>query len=90
MSEANDTGIEWADPPMDRRLESHWDLIAAELRAHPNNWAIIRRGMKNPTAAMSIKRGRLVSFRPAGAFEARTVTVASGFDIYARYVGDAK
>lgn len=63
--------------------------IARTLRANPGKWAHIMRD-KNSVIANSIKKGTLVSFRPANAFEAVSRTNENGkVDIYARFVGAA-
>lgn len=84
--------VEWGDPPPDKAAASaEWEAIAQELRTRPGQWAMIARDKTTETATR-IKNGTLVSFRPAGSFEARTVgrknASAQRCDIYARYVGD--
>jgi hypothetical protein len=92
------TVIRWEDPPPDNlrrrphapRRTEHWKLAAAELRANPGGWAVIAESVAWSYAggiAGQIKAGRLAAFRPAGAFEAQTRTVAQSYIVYARYVG---
>src|SRR3954453_23185183 len=64
--------VEWKDPPPDRAaVSAEGEAIAGELRSRPGEWAIVARD-KAPETATRIKNGTLVSFRPAGSFEART------------------
>ena len=64
--------------------------IAAKLRARPGEWALILRAA-SPTIAEQIRKGGLVAFRPAGAYEAVSRrngnASAKRVEIYARYVG---
>lgn len=84
--------IEWAEPPTAPNEPGRWTAVADELRANPGRWAKIKVDASDTTLAHRIKHGAVVGFRPAGAFEARSVSWASDgkrrFDIYARYVGE--
>ncbi len=65
---------------------------ARKLQANPNCWARIQERAKRgdaATAAYQIRRGILAAFRPAGSFEAKSMTVNENFFVYARYVGSA-
>jgi hypothetical protein len=90
-TDENDTGIVWQDPPARRASKTagtHLALVA-ELMAHRNQWALVRKSTASASFAMQIKKGVLIGFEPAGSFESRTVTVAPGrYDVYARYVGE--
>ncbi|MEU6441370.1 hypothetical protein [Streptomyces sp. NPDC047046] len=72
--------------------------IAAQLRARPGEWALIRTKTGDTKRAQSaaqsyartIRTGRLRAY-PVGQFEARARTAESGVThVYARYVGDAQ
>lgn len=85
------TSIVWQDPPAPAPggpgQPRRWRTEAAELRAHPKRWALLKT-CKSAAAASSFKhsalRGRTVVFRPVGAWEFRV----SGPDLYVRYVGE--
>lgn len=84
--------IEFKDPPDHGNSSADWDGIAAALKARPGEWAVIHHSNNN-SISTRIKSGVAASFRPAGAFEARAISVrdrAKKFDIYARYVGATK
>ena len=88
------TEIVWEGPPASARGGRHakyehlW--IAEALRGRPGDWALILEDVP-ATIAHQIKRGILKAYRPAGSFEARTVSVdvskGRAAKIYARYVG---
>ena len=81
----------WQDPP-----ESHtgrpgaprrWVEEAAELRAHPKRWALIKtmpEGSNARSFATQARRGDKAAFLPIGAWEFRV----TGGDVYARYLGE--
>lgn len=81
----------WEEPP----ARTSWSVrrdhvaIAAQLKSHPGQWAIIEAGERNNinNVAMRIKGGVLPAYRPAGAFEAVTRTKDGEVCVYARYVG---
>jgi len=85
--------IVWEDPPQDRR--SHYGRhakIAAELKAHPGQWAKIMTDANVSHTAL-IKNGGVKAYQPAGSFEAvarnsRTVDGRTRCDVYARYIGN--
>lgn len=67
--------------------------VAAELKAAPEDWALLKefteqRAGTARSAAAVINGGRIPAYRPAGAFEAVTRTVGGEVRLYARYVGD--
>jgi len=65
-----------------------WTKEAAELRAHPHQWALLTTKSTVTTLDNTIYRirhGQLAAFRPAGAFEAKR----RGLDVWVRYVGGA-
>ena len=79
--------MKFQDPPKTQRSKHPHYEIAAELRAHPNQWALVFENT-NPTYQQHIKSGFLAAYRPAGSFESRSASKGAGkFDIYARYVG---
>lgn len=85
------TRLYWTDPPK-RKLRKHqWAEIAAELRARPGRWAIVRTGPATQlsTNATAIKQGAHSAFRPGGTFDACTRWNGYQTDLYARYIGDA-
>lgn len=92
--------VRWEDPPPNKsgghkapRRTQYWRDVAAELRAHPDKWAVVLEGDNwSGIGGMSsaITAGRLAAFRPDGAFQAQTRTTPAGFTIYARYVGGAE
>lgn len=85
------TGIVWQDPPAPARggrgKARRWAAEAAQLRAHPKRWALLK-PCTSAAEASSFKssalKGTKVAFRPVGAWEFRV----SGCDVYARYVGE--
>jgi hypothetical protein len=82
--------LEWETPPPHaKRAGSKWDPIARTLKANPGRWACIGRSI--PTNISStIRRGELKCWKPAGAFEVRTVNHTERWvaDVYVRYVGE--
>lgn len=67
--------LKWEDPPAGRGTSAgvarRWLAEAAELRAHPGQWAMLKHSNKWPgNLAYNIRTGRLLPFKPAGAFEA--------------------
>lgn len=77
----------WEDPPPKR-----WSLIAAELRSRPGEWALVAENATTATTTY-INQGRITAFRPAGAFEARSVLdprTRRAAKVFARYVGGAE
>jgi len=82
-------------PPGPRRASAHpWDDIAEALRARPGEWALCLRGVHSSYSSQ-IKRGALSAFKPAGAFEARSVSTLNTDengkktnDLYIRFVGN--
>jgi hypothetical protein len=83
--------VKFQDPPP-AKTGPHaggWFQIAAELKARPGEWAIVR---ENVTSNIStyIRRGGSAAFVPAGSFEAtaRRNGTPGRVDIYARYVGE--
>ena len=79
--------LEWKDPPKAGRERADHRAIAAELRAHPGQWALIFTASSLNAArqhATRISNGLGSAYRPARWFEA----VARGeSDVFARYVG---
>lgn len=87
--------LRWEDPPSCRRTGAasprvNWPLIAAALRANPNQWAIVCVAAERASAARTanrIKVGRIQSLYPVGAYEAKARTVGGECRVYARYIG---
>jgi hypothetical protein len=81
--------IRWEEPPPDSRGGAHiqrrydHEAIARELRAHPNEWAVVD-GFSNPTWTTLIGKGKLIAYRPAGSFEA----ISRYGVVYVRFVGE--
>lgn len=97
--------MKWEDPPsIGTRYEKNaYEDEAAELRAHPKRWGLIREfPVKDEVTKNSnqgrhvsngIKTGKYVAFRPKGSFEA--ISRAGKDDqgnsvvkVYAQYVGE--
>jgi hypothetical protein len=86
-----DTTVTWTEPPgPNRRGRRPWEEIAAELRAHPGEWALVAENVSSVTTH-AITRGTFRAFEPAGAFESvsrRGENCEHGrTNAYARYVG---
>lgn len=88
--------VEFIGPPPQQKNTKH-ARIAAQLRAHPQVWAVVRRPAsisRAASAAQAIKTGSLAAYEPAGSFEAVARTVIEGgrteYRVYARYVGTAR
>lgn len=86
--------LRWENPPNDRRGKGRrqsdkWLAVSKELRANPHRWAVIEENAKYGVNATAIKKARITSFSPAGAFEATTRQdpLTKRFTIYARFVG---
>lgn len=58
-----------------------WKAVAEQLKANPGVWHEVLGGWASMTS--TIKKARLVAFRPAGSFEAH----ATYGVLYVRYVG---
>lgn len=88
--------IRWEEPPpahaenkgVPKHLISH-ELIAAQLRRRPGEWAVIYES-NTPTTAIAhvVKRAQVKAYRPAGSFEAVTRHVRGMNLAYARYIGE--
>lgn len=86
--------IVFTDPPSRPGLSQHpWPLIAEQLKARPNEWALCLREVA--IGANQINSGGIVSFRPKGAFKARTVQTGKTddkgrklVDLYIMYLGE--
>jgi hypothetical protein len=87
--------IRWEEPPPGRPAgretgngNSRWNAVAAELRAHPGRWALIREGESGSGLATHIRQGHIACFTPAGDFDAVSRQARGVNRVYARYVGD--
>ena len=80
--------LNWQEPPARARRgrSSPFDEIAAELRANPKRWALVKHYDKPSSAAGygSHINGAGTAAFPAGEFEA----VSRGGDLYVRYTGE--
>jgi hypothetical protein len=73
-------------PRSKTRRPKHYS-IARQLKARPGEWALIFRDRTVSTPGV-IRKGGMVAFRPAGAFEAVSRSNGKGkVDVYAKYVG---
>lgn len=89
--------LRWEKPPpggrgpaKGPRRTAHWHACAEQLRDRPRSWGVLIENedyLSVGGMATQIAHGRLAAFRPAGSFEARTLSTPAGFAIYARYVG---
>lgn len=85
--------MKWEEPPAPRRgaqQSGEHKRIAASLRSRPGKWARIAEYPAPHSAyafANRVRQGKLSSFRPAGAFEARAAASDSGGTVWVRYVG---
>lgn len=84
--------LRWEDPPAtgyaDPRDSFDSHAVAADLRAHPDRWGLIRISPGSYGLAWHVRTGRQLSaFRPAGSFEAVARSTPAGIATYARYVG---
>ena len=76
--------VEWAAPPTSvTGVPSLFlpDVLAA-LRDAPGRWACIKRAHKSASATSNFQKKH-------PEYETTTRVVPGGFDLYARYVGDA-
>jgi hypothetical protein len=78
--------VEWREPTPNIRGEGKYSQAAAELRANPGKWAVIKKCSSDSVArniAHAIRRRGLKAFK-SGGFEA----VARGVEVFARFVGE--
>lgn len=92
--------IRWEDPPPGhpsrtrggRKPAGRYDALAAELRAHPQRWALVGETDSWTAAANAcnpIRRASIECFEPRGDFEAVARALRDGtVGIFARYLGD--
>jgi hypothetical protein len=77
----------WEEPPPDAGNSGRWGAEADELRRNTGKWARIAE-LGTPKMAYNlahqIKTGALKSFKPAGAFDARTKATC----VWVRHVGE--
>lgn len=84
------TEIKWQQPPAHGNARSLWTEVAEALKSNPGTWALLRESERSANLATAIRTGRYSAFRPVGDFESRSVKTDSGFDTYARYVGEVQ
>lgn len=85
------TVIRWEDPPPDGRgggPSDQWQAVADQLRANPNQWAVILEASSGTCGGWvyRIRQGKS-AFRPVGDYEAVTRKDGNRNILYARYVG---
>jgi hypothetical protein len=98
-SAAAKSGLKFETPPAAERSNANADQYAAEaaeLRANPGAWAVLKEFTGEGSGARSgawrlasrVKKGEIKAFAPAGSFEA--VTRSNGHSkVYVRFVGEA-
>lgn len=86
--------LKYEDPPARRTRvgTGKHAAIVAELKAHPDEWAVIDTfdsASKAASMAWAIKSGiRMRTYSPPGAYEAMGRTVDGEHRLYVRYVGE--
>jgi hypothetical protein len=81
--------IRWEAPPKRAVQSGKYEAIAKALKANPGEWAIVSDNAP-ASYAVSIKKGLLIGFVPAGSFEATTRKNSNRnkrVTVYARYIG---
>ena len=76
--------------PASFKPRTDWAAVAAQLREHPDAWAVVKvcRSRGNAaTTAMRIRKGQIPLTCPAGHFDAESRLVDAEYRVYARYVG---
>jgi hypothetical protein len=92
------TGLVWQTPPAaetHRSGSNQYQAEAAELRAHPGEWAVLKEFTGDGSGARSsawrlasrVKKAEIPAFAPAGTFEAVTRTNGHA-KVFVRFVGD--
>jgi hypothetical protein len=80
--------LEFIDPP-GRRTRYNWESIANQLRAQPNEWALIFQGDR-VSVVNAIRQGGIGPVHPGIGFQVRTANNVRGeirtCDLYMRYV----
>jgi hypothetical protein len=84
--------VKWGNPP--ERIsgrngsDRHRDT-AQRLKDRPGEWALAYEAASH-SLATNIRLGATAAYRPAGSFEARTVTLPGTHrvDVYVRYIGE--
>jgi len=81
--------IRWEEPPAPRggRRDTGWAQVAAQLRDHPREWALVEDGVATSSLSNHISRAKISDFDPPGAYEAVARRENGSHRIYARYVG---
>jgi hypothetical protein len=83
--------LHFEEPPQINRRHIIPDDVVKLLTGNPGEWMVVRDNAPTANAAYAtahqIRHGRLIAFRPPGAFEARGRTVEGTFRVYARYIG---
>jgi hypothetical protein len=91
--------MEWQDPPRIEHRDATGKVMeaeAAELRAHPGKWGVVRTWPADTNSASaggtvnSIRKGKFAAFRPAGAFDAvaRRHKDTGELKVHAVYLGE--
>lgn len=84
-------GLKWVEPPTNKGPHGKWAEIADELRARPNEWALVA-SQASLSYSSALRSGSAPGWT-RGEFEVRTVgndVSRTRGDIYARYIGGAK
>jgi hypothetical protein len=88
--------VRWEVPPPAKSRgssepSSGYAGIAAELRANPGRWAVVKeQASRYSGLATHIRMGQMICFTPSGDFEATTRRLGERTVVYARYVGDSE
>ena len=91
--------LRFEDPPMHRSAVLYpYEADLAELKQHPNRWAIIAAFPCHPlgngaeskatTVAQAIRQGKAPVCQPKGCFEAKQRRIDDEHRVYVRYVGE--
>lgn len=86
--------IRWEKPPpyvqpiSDQSSRTNWQLISAQLRSEPGEWAVIAEGPKAGQTQSRINGGTVVYWQPKGSFKAVVRRVGGVKTMYAVYVGE--
>lgn len=88
--------LRWEGPPPEVRAnratyKTKWAAIAATLRQHPGEWAVIEAKATHNAASSTANAIRSGVYRDMtrGEFEAASRAVDGEYRVYARYVGGA-
>lgn len=90
--------LRFEDPPASRSVASAYAADLAELKQHPNRWAIIAAFPAHPVQsdgdtkaanlAQAIRQGKTPACAPKGSFEVKQRRVDDEHRVYVRYIGE--